>query len=746
MLPSEECIFGALFRRRFLLRPSPHRPGERWASARERMPPSNLNFPTKFDKFVTPEFGLTPMASADASIDDIAPIVDGHGMARPPKAQVLSRPYADGLKEVGAPKPPIIRAIPSSNASIPSGDKLDAFPSSNANVPCGDELAADIRKQLDVVVEKLDQLSEKVNRCLGGAQSNWRTVLDAGASDSIAKEENTFTGLAGSCTSILTRASSSKRSMSAKPHAFTDGGVDMPVAPPPHDVTRNHVSTTGRDDVVAKALRERSEERKPTLQSIAVCSDERKGRSDDRKPTINSQMGNMSPLVPPSVANAKLSSEDCSIRGDLHGSERKTSKSSTNTGQQNGAQNTKLSFPSETSVSKQSRASDRSRSSAPSKAMNDALKKVGRKREAVISSHIRVRSIIAVKVWEFFEDPESSLSAFLYSFLNPMLVVVSVVVTVLLNVEMDTTQLISDTVGAILEIVLETSFFIEVAIRVMVCPNRLAFALQFNNLIDILSFVPLFLRASEGFVLPDRGSSEIVPSILFGAVPAIRLLKVLRYFPTFRLLLKAFKLAAEALPVMLYTLAIMGLVFSSMIYFVEDRSNVESLPRAMWLMIVTMTTVGYGDMVPQTTSGTILVAIMAISSVLYMAIPLGLMGNAFSEVWGERHKILVCQRARYCLTQWGYTADTLSGLFIDYDDNGDGELNLTEFRTMMHDMRVGLADKAITRLFETFDSDQSGFITDVEFVKAIFPQEYSELYANAIDEHRVSISSHGARV
>merc|ERR1712232_363089 len=99
-----------------------------------------------------------------------------------------------------------------------------------------------------------------------------------------------------------------------------------------------------------------------------------------------------------------------------------------------------------------------------------------------------------------------------------------------------------------------------------------------------------------GFVIDHTRSTDIFTFTLLCVVPVVRLLKMLRGFHQIHLLAKAFRQAFEALPVLLFTLVVITLVFSSLIYLVEPRSNIDSLPRAVWLSIVTMTTVGYGDL------------------------------------------------------------------------------------------------------------------------------------------------------
>merc|ERR1712232_675131 len=105
-----------------------------------------------------------------------------------------------------------------------------------------------------------------------------------------------------------------------------------------------------------------------------------------------------------------------------------------------------------------------------------------------------------------------------------------------------------------------------------------------------------------------------------------------------------------------------------------------------------------------------------------------MIGQAFTDVWKDRHRILLTKRARYCLDQWGYTADTIPLLFEHFDADGNGFLNLYNFREMMTDMNIGLSSERVNMLFESFDEDGSGGISSREFIKAVFPNDYHEIF------------------
>lgn len=75
------------------------------------------------------------------------------------------------------------------------------------------------------------------------------------------------------------------------------------------------------------------------------------------------------------------------------------------------------------------------------------------------------------------------------------------------------------------------------------------------------------------------------------------------------------------------TSKVIVLVFSTLMYVVEPTDNIDSFGTAMWICTVTVTTVGYGDVTPSTNSGKILAGALCFISVLFMAMPISVLGN-----------------------------------------------------------------------------------------------------------------------
>jgi len=261
------------------------------------------------------------------------------------------------------------------------------------------------------------------------------------------------------------------------------------------------------------------------------------------------------------------------------------------------------------------------------------------------------------------------------------------------------------------QLVAEGLFGLELLIRFVCCPSYLEFLFSLYNWLDLASVLPIALRI---FVCTDigcRSRENNREETLLALVPMVRLLKLLRRFEKLQLLVSAFQLAFEALPVLLYTLLLIALSFSELMFFVEPRENFSDLPTAVWFTIVTMTTVGYGDYTPTEGSGHTVASVLIIISALYMAIPIGIVGNAFSQVWGDRDRLLVMQRFRIAFLEGGFTLDNFQEIFSMFDEDGSGELDVEEFGLMLKTMQMNLDEERVYMLYQALDKEGQGRIT-----------------------------------
>jgi hypothetical protein len=180
------------------------------------------------------------------------------------------------------------------------------------------------------------------------------------------------------------------------------------------------------------------------------------------------------------------------------------------------------------------------------------------------------------------------------------------------------------------------------------------------------------------------------------------------------------------------TLLVMN--FSLLIYIVEPRDNIDTYWRAVWLAVVTMTTVGYGDVAPATSAGNVVISVLILCSVLFMAIPIGVLGNAFASVWSERDLIFLIDQTHRRLQQWGYAPEDFSKFVLQFDSDGDGEINLDDFVKMLAELKVDLKGDRAIELFQHFDEDHGGTIDDKEFLRAVYPKTFHEILKKEKEE------------
>ncbi|WP_019673039.1 ion transporter [Psychrobacter lutiphocae] len=161
-------------------------------------------------------------------------------------------------------------------------------------------------------------------------------------------------------------------------------------------------------------------------------------------------------------------------------------------------------------------------------------------------------------------------------------------------------------------------------------------------IIDLVSILPAFINY---FVTVDLRFLRVLR--LF------RLLKLTRYFAAMRILLIVLNKEKESFKAVVFILIIMIVTAASGIYVVENQAQpevFESIPKSMWWAVVTLTTVGYGDVIPVTTMGKFLGAVMTILGVGLAALPAGILASGLASELEQRREQLE-QRFRELLLE-----------------------------------------------------------------------------------------------
>jgi len=340
-----------------------------------------------------------------------------------------------------------------------------------------------------------------------------------------------------------------------------------------------------------------------------------------------------------------------------------------------------------------------------------------RRRSLSTSSSSEHTASIRQRICNFLDDPLSSTAASWYQRIMFVFTLLSCGIPVLQTLNPPP---LSRNVGFAVEASIDMVFIVEVLIRFCVCRHgHCKFVKNVSNLLHMANIPIIVLRALVFGLLEPSNDESVAQTVLVCIVPVLRMVKALTAFPSMRLLWHAFSIARVALTVPLFMLLAMVLVFSTALYAVEPRSNIQTIPHAIYLVVITLSTVGYGDISPETDLGRFICSIIAMCGVLYMAMPITIVGDAFTHTWKDRGRIILIGRTRERLVEWGFTDTDLGTLFKWFDRDGSGTIDIEEFSYMISKMRLGLSQSSIEQLFNVFDKDVSGEIDLIEFKKSM---------------------------
>ncbi|XP_055905392.1 potassium voltage-gated channel protein Shaw isoform X2 [Eupeodes corollae] len=184
------------------------------------------------------------------------------------------------------------------------------------------------------------------------------------------------------------------------------------------------------------------------------------------------------------------------------------------------------------------------------------------------------------------------------------------------------------------ELVCNVWFFIEVIIRLIVSPNIWQFIKSPVNIIDFTATLSFYTDVMQ------RMGEHTGLLEAFSIVRIMRLFKLTRHSPGLRILIHTFKASAKELTLLVFFLVLGIVFFASLAYYAEKlqdnpENQFKSIPLGLWWAIVTMTTVGYGDVAPKTYPGMFVGALCALAGVLTIALPVPVIVSNFSMFYSH---------------------------------------------------------------------------------------------------------------
>ncbi|MBI3437171.1 MAG: ion transporter [Proteobacteria bacterium] len=165
--------------------------------------------------------------------------------------------------------------------------------------------------------------------------------------------------------------------------------------------------------------------------------------------------------------------------------------------------------------------------------------------------------------------------------------------------------------------------------------GRLRFLFRFITIADVLAFLP------ELIVL------VFIPHLHGGWLAALRalrlfrLFKLARYVSAFAIVGAAVRRAGAPLLAALCVAAAQLYISAMLLYFIEGQNNPQSfgsITRSLWWAVVTLTTVGYGDVYPTTVLGRVVAGLVAVTGIGIVALPTAILASSFAEEFRERYE------------------------------------------------------------------------------------------------------------
>jgi len=175
------------------------------------------------------------------------------------------------------------------------------------------------------------------------------------------------------------------------------------------------------------------------------------------------------------------------------------------------------------------------------------------------------------------------------------------------------------------------AFTLEYIIRILVSPLKRKYILSFYGIIDFISVIPTYLS------LLMIGSQYLIIIRILRLLRVFRILKLVRFTSASLYLLHALKHSREKILVFFGSVLILVTIIGTFMYLVEGPENgFKSIPIGIYWAIVTITTVGYGDISPATPLGQLIASLLMLTGYAIIAVPTGIITSEMAR----RHDVL----------------------------------------------------------------------------------------------------------
>ena len=222
------------------------------------------------------------------------------------------------------------------------------------------------------------------------------------------------------------------------------------------------------------------------------------------------------------------------------------------------------------------------------------------------------------------------------------LVLIITIVLSIITVLLDSVNEYSQIYGNIFKVaewIFTIMFTLEYAMRIYCIRRPLSYMYSFFGIIDLLAVLPTYLS----LFIP--GTEVLVVIRVLRVMRVFRVLKLAQYMGEAALLVKALSASRRKIFIFLFSVMNIVIILGSVMYLVEgEASGFDSIPRSIYWAIVTLTTVGYGDISPITNLGQAIAAVIMVTGYSIIAVPTGIVTAelVFSDNIPGTQECIVC--------------------------------------------------------------------------------------------------------
>jgi voltage-gated potassium channel len=180
-------------------------------------------------------------------------------------------------------------------------------------------------------------------------------------------------------------------------------------------------------------------------------------------------------------------------------------------------------------------------------------------------------------------------------------------------------------------------FSVEYILRLLCIGRPVLYAKSFFGIVDLIAIIPTYLS----LLVP--GSQFLLVVRIIRILRVFRVLKLVHFIGESQTLMQALRASRRKITVFLFAVFTLVIIFGSLMYVIEGEVNgFTSIPRSVYWAIVTLTTVGYGDISPQTSLGQMLAAVVMIMGYAIIAVPTGIVTAEYSHATRQKAGSRVC--------------------------------------------------------------------------------------------------------